>query len=111
MALPLATTTVTILRAPVADDFAEPYSGITTVGFDEVASGVPAVIYAPVGRQAVAGGEQTVTDLQFVCDLADVRSADRLKDEATNTTYKITWCVVYAGEHIEGGLELVEGLV
>lgn len=111
MPLPLATTTVTILRPPATDDYAEPYSGAGTAGLEEVAAGVPAVIYAPIGREAVAGGEQTETDLRFVCDLADVKNADHLKDDSTDVIYRIVWCIAYAGEHIEGGLRLVEGLV
>lgn len=111
MALPLATTTVTVLRAPVADDYAEPYSGTTTGDLDEVASGVPAVIYAPTGREAVAGGEQTVTDLRFACELADVKNKDHLRDDSTGVVYRITWCLAYVDEHIEGGLSIVEGLV
>lgn len=111
MPLPLATTTVTILRAPAADDYAEPYSGTPTAGLDEVVTGVPAVIYAPTGREAVAGGEQTATDLRFVCEPVDIKSTDYLKDDTTGVTYRITWWISYPGEHVEGAIRLVEGLV
>jgi hypothetical protein len=111
MAIPLATTSISVRRSPAADDYAEPYSGTSTAGFDEVATGVPAVIYAPTGREAVAGGEQTVTELRFVCDLTDLKTTDFLVDDTTGVTYRVTWCVVYAGEHIEGAIKQVEGLV
>lgn len=111
MPLPLATTSLTVLRSPAADDYAEPYSDTPTVGLDEVTTGVPAVIYAPIGREVVAGGEQTATDLRFVCEPTDLKNTDHIKDEATGVIYRVVWMVLYAGEHIEGGLKVVEGLV
>lgn len=112
MAVPVATTTVTVLRPPVADDYAEPYADVRTADLTVVVSGVRAVLYLGrgTGRQATAGGEQTVTDLRFSCDPADVRSVDYLRD-ADGVLYRVTWCFAYPGSHIEGGLELVEGLV
>lgn len=116
--IPLATTTVAVLRPPAADDYAEPYSGTRTAGhvdldaLDEIAVGVRAVIDAVTGTEAVAGGEQTQTVLKFISDEADIKPQDYLKDEvAGGQLYRIVWCVRYAGEHVEGGLKLVEGLV
>jgi len=107
--LPLATTTVTVKRPPVADDYAEPYSGTRTL--DDIVTGLPAVIDAGTGRQVAAGGEQTVTELRFYTDEADVKNTDYLLDETSGVLYRITWCITFTGDHVEGGIELVEGLV
>lgn len=115
MVLPLATTTITVLRAPPEDAYAEPYAADPRAGLQEVVTGVRAVIDIPVARDAghdvVAGGEQTVTDFRFSCDPCELRNSDYLHDEATAITYRITWCFEFHGSHIEGGLRLVEGLV
>lgn len=114
MAVPLATTTITVLRAPVADLYAEPYSDTRTADLVEVATKVRAVIdVAPrgAGTEVAAGGEQTVTELRLICDVCNLTNVDYVRDERTGVTYRITWCFEYPGEHIEGGLKLVEGLV
>lgn len=109
MALPFATTTITVKRSPVASDYDEPYTGPPTL--DDIATGVRAVIYAPTGRELQAGGEQTQIQLRFTCDLTDLKNRDFIQDDALGLLYRVVWNVPYPGEHIEGGLELVEGLI
>jgi hypothetical protein len=121
VSIPLATTTIAVRRPPVADQYAEPYSGTTTEDFDEVVTGVRAVIDVPVardaGRERVAGGEQTDTEFRFTCDPCDITRLDYITDEATGWHYRVTWVhrfgVIGGGyaDHVEGGLERVEGLV
>lgn len=115
MPLPLSTTTVSVLRAPLADAYAEPYSASPTADLEEIATGVRAVIDIPVARDAgqetVAGGEQTRTEFRFSCDLCELRNTDFLRDDDGGVIYRVTWCFEFHGSHIEGGLKLVEGLV
>lgn len=115
MALPLATTTVTVLRPPTSDDYAEPYGGTRTADLVEVESGVRAALDVPVardaGREYRAGGEQTLTEFRFAVDPCDVRNTDYMRDDRTGVLYRVTWVFEFADSHIEGGLRLVEGLV
>jgi len=115
MALPLSTTTVTVLRGRVADQYAEPYSGTSTTALDEIETGVRAVIDIPVardaGRETVRGGEQTSTEFRFSTDICQLRNSDFLRDEQDGVLYRVTWCFTFHRDHIEGGLKLVEGLV
>lgn len=119
MALPLATTTIAVLRSAPADEYAEPYSGAPERS--TVASGVPAVIDTPVGRTAgreyVAGGEQTTTELRLLCDRTELSRLDHIRDERTDQVYRLEWFVDFPGSapgddgHVEGGLSMVEGLI
>ncbi|MDP8971146.1 MAG: hypothetical protein M3N52_11770 [Actinomycetota bacterium] len=120
MSLPHATTTITILRAPAADQYAEPYSGTTTGDLAEVVTGVRAVIDVPqvraAGEQQVRGGEQTVTEYRLHADPCPLDRLDHVRDDATGTVYRVTWLFAYAGigdpnHHVVAGLERVEGLV
>lgn len=106
--IPLATTTITVLRAPAGDDDAEPYSGRTPDEWDEVAT-VRAVIDPGAGREQIAGGEQGISDLDLTCDLVDLNRLDQVRDDSTGITYRVVWLMTYPGEHIEAGLRLVEG--
>ena len=120
--IPLATTTVSILRIAAPDEYAEPYGGKTNADRAVVVSGVRAVIDIPVGRQAgierVAGGEQTRTELRLAADPCDINRTDVVKDEVTGIFYTVTWCLRYPGNgsagdmgHVEAGIVNVEGLV
>jgi hypothetical protein len=121
VSIPLATTTITVLRPREEDQYEEPYSGTTTTAFGEVASGVRAVIDIPVardaGKQRAAGGEQTETEFRFSCDPCDVSRLDYIRDDTSGVTMRVTWVhhfgVIggFGASHVEGGLELVEGLV
>jgi hypothetical protein len=113
--IPIATTLITVLRAPPEDAYAEPYSGTSTTGLAEVVRNVRAVIDIPVigdaGREVVKGGEQTVVEYRFSCDVADVQHSDYVRDELTGVLYRVQWVFQYHDDHIEGGLRTVEGLV
>lgn len=108
--IPLATTRITVLRAPAADDYAEPYSGNDPADRVVVASGVRAVVDRPTGREQMAGGEQSTVDMSLVCDRCDIGYRDLVRDERTDLVYRVVWTVDY-GPHIEGGLEFVQGVV
>lgn len=107
--IPVATTSITVLRPPAVDLYAEPYSGTGTATMQQIATGVPAVIERPRGTIQLAGGEQTITELRLLCDPVDLQRLDRVTDESTGTVYRILWLLVYPGDHIEAGLRDVEG--
>ncbi len=113
--LPVHSTEITVLR-DAGDPYAEPYG---EPDLQEVTTGIRAVIDVPLGRAAGgedrAGGEQTKTQLRLMCDLTDLRVSDLVRDERADIVYRVTWKTAYltgtAEEHIQAGLELVEGLV
>lgn len=116
MSLPHATTTVTVLRAPDADRYAEPYTGADPGARQPAAQGVRAVLDAPGGSEAVAGGEQTVIRFHLLADPCDLRSTDWVRDDTSGLAYRVVWALPLndmAGRphHVEAAVELVEGLV
>lgn len=108
--IPLATTTITVLRTAGPDEYDEPYGGSQPTDRETVASGVRAVLDRPNGREQVAGGEQSTVDLSLVCDRCDIDYRDLVKDERTGRLYRVVWTLDYGG-HIEGGLRIVLGEV
>jgi hypothetical protein len=120
MAIPHATTTIAVLRPPAADEYAEPYSGAAPGARTPHVAGVRAVIDLPgqgdAGREYRGGGEQTVTELRLICDPCDLRTADHIRDEATDTVYRVEWLLTFPGDfgdtgHTEAGIVNVQGLV
>lgn len=109
-AIPITTTTISVLRRQGADEYDEPYGGDTPAGLDVAASGVRAVIGRPRGSDRVEGGEQARTDLELLCDPCDMSYTDLVKDEASDVVYRLTFMFAYP-DHIEGRLELVQGVV
>lgn len=109
MAIPLSTVTITVLRPPTADDDAEPYGGSVPAGWDVIATGVPAVIDRPAGTEQLAGGEQSVSQFQLICDPVDLGPLDNVKDDTTGVIYRVVWVMAYAGDHVEAGLRVVRG--
>ncbi|MBM4414904.1 MAG: hypothetical protein FJ035_01235 [Chloroflexi bacterium] len=109
MAVPLATTTIAVLRVPV-DATRDPYDAQPAA--DTVASGVRAHISSPSGREHVAGGSQEVVEFRLACDPVDLRHTDRVQDEQTGSTYEVVWARPRQGlglDHIEAGLKQVSG--
>ena len=106
--IPLSTTTITVLRHPASDVYDEPYGGDVPADWDQVATGVRAVIDRATGREQVAGGEQSRVDLSLVCDRCDIDYRDAVRDDRTGRVYRVVWVLDY-GPHIEGGLQIVEG--
>lgn len=110
MSIPLATTTITVLRSPAGDVYDEPYGGDVPADWDTVVTGVRAVIDRAGGREQVAGGEQNRVDLALACDPCDVDHLDAIRDDRTGATYRVVWVLNY-GPHIEGGLQIVKGVL
>ena len=110
MAVPLATTTIAVLRAP-ADASRDPYD--VQPEPETVASGVRAHISSPSGRERVAGGSQEVVEFRLACDLTDLRHTDRVQDEQSGATYEVVWARARQGlglDHVEAGLRQVNGV-
>lgn len=107
--IPLATTTITVLRQAEADQYEEPYSGQPAAGRTEHATGVRAVIDRPTGREQVAGGEQSIVDLELVCDPCGLDYRDLIRDDTTGRVYRVVFALYFPGDHDEAGLRIVEG--
>lgn len=109
--IPLATTTISVLRTPAADVDDEPYGEHDPATRTVVASGVRAVIDRPTGREQVAGGEQNRVDLSLACDPCDIDYRDLIKDEKSGRYYRVVWVLDYHSSHVQGGLQIVQGEV
>jgi hypothetical protein len=109
MTVPLATTTVAVLRVP-ADTARDPYDAQPAP--ETVASGVRAHISSPSGRERVAGGSQEVVEFRLACDPVDLRHTDRVQDEQCGAIYEVVWARPRKGlglDHVEAGLKQVSG--
>jgi hypothetical protein len=114
--IPLTTTTIAVLRQ-TGDPYGEEYGAPNRV---EVATGVRAVIDisaygVAAGQEAQGGGEQTRTVVRLIADPCDITSRDWVRDEGADVVFRVLWVVFHAPNHelahVQGGLELVEGLV
>lgn len=108
--IPAATTTITVLRASVPDQYEEPYGGDQPTDRAVVATGVRAVIDRPTGREQVAGGEQNRVDLALACDPVDIEHRDLVRDDTSGHVYRVVWVLSYPS-HVEGGLQIISGEV
>lgn len=110
MGIPLATTTITVLRLPASSDYEEPYAGDTDVQRTATAENVRAVIDRPTGSAEIAGGQQNVADYGLKCDFVDLTYLDHIRDDTTGRVFRITWFLAYP-DHVEAGIRDVEGEV
>lgn len=88
MAIPLATTTVTVTRVPpdaTRDGYDAPPAPVT------VASGIRATISGPKSRVNLAGGQRVVSDASFHTDPADIQPGDTLTDATSGRAYSVLW--------------------
>lgn len=102
MVLPITTTRITISTPAGATD---PYEQPT---YTTVATGVPAVIGVPTGREQIVGGQRAVTDRLLHADPGTTIAHNaRIIDETTGTTYEVAW----VAERYELGIAyLIAGL-
>jgi hypothetical protein len=87
MSIPIATTTITILRSD-QDGETDAYDGVT---YSTHRSGVRAVIGAPSGSETNAGGSSEQQGARLNCDTVDLRHDDRVYDERSHVTYEVTF--------------------
>lgn len=110
MAVPLHTTTITVLRV-VADASRDPYDPQPAP--EVVASAVRAHLASPSGRERTAGGSQEVVEFRLACDPIGLRHTDQVRDEQTGAVYEVTWARERQGlhlGHVEAGLRQVSGV-
>lgn len=110
MAVPIATTTIAVLRVPT-DVSRDPYDAQPDP--ETVVSGVRAHVSSPSGRERVAGGSQEVVEFRLACDPTDLRHTDRVQDEQSGATYEVVWARPRQGlglDHVEAGLKQVTGV-
>lgn len=110
--IPLATTTITVLRIPTRSEYDEPYDGAGPADRDIIADGVRAVIDYPGGNLALEGGQQNVIEYGLKCDPipGGLKHADWIQDTRDQRTYFIVWFIDY-GSHIEARMRDTEGEV
>jgi len=106
--VPLATTTITVLR-PVAGDPYEPSETPPAT----VTTGIRAHISTPnVGNSRIVGGQQSVVEPRLACDPCDFTFTDLVRDDTTGQVYGVSWVQRRIGlglDHMEAGLRFVEG--
>lgn len=106
MALPLATTTVTIVETASSGD---PYEDATPT---TLATGVRAVIGSPSGRDLCVGGEQSIIHAVADVDGMLVTHTCQLIDETTGDRWAVAWVQRRVGlglDHQHCGLTRVTG--
>lgn len=107
MAIPLPTTTITVLRPDLTADTYDSDNGPTVV-----ALGVNANIGSQRGSGNEIGGQLSVQTLRMQCDVVDLRHTDYVRDESDNLTYSVVWIKARTGlgiDHLEAGLQLAQG--
>lgn len=116
MAISVATTTITVKA--LSEVHEDPYEEIRNATV--TASGVRAVITPMAGSDSVqAGGEQVRNKMALTCDPCDITFQDVVVDDANGRIYRVVFANPvpdpvfghYASGHVEGVIELVEGLV
>lgn len=108
MSIPIATTTVSVLRADWDD--ADPYDPAPVPS--TIASGVRAVISSPSGTEQVQGGQQEVVTFRLDCDPTDIQHRDQIVDDATGDVFDVVWSRDRSGlgiDYTQAGLRQVEG--
>jgi hypothetical protein len=108
VSIPIATTTVSVLRADL--DNVDPYDPAPTPA--TVASGVRAVISSPAGTEQVAGGQQEIVNFRLDCDTTDLRHRDQIVDDASGERFDVVWVHDRTGlglDYTQAGLRQVEG--
>lgn len=109
MAIPISTTTISVLRRSV-----DPNRDPADAQPDEVATstGIAAHISSPSGVESEAGGTQTLMAFRLSADPCDLQHTDRVLDEVTGQIYEVLWSAVFDAlelEHVEAGLRQVLG--
>jgi hypothetical protein len=109
--IPLATTTITVLRPPSADPYGAGYDG-TPAAPTTVATGVRAVLGDPRGVERDVGGSQEDLRWTLTADPVDLTHDDQVVDDTTGITYRVVWVARRFGlglDHIEAELRRVHG--
>lgn len=109
MTIPLATTTITVLRPSLSND---DYYDLRTAG-PVVAANVRAHISEPSGIEGLIGGRTEQTRFPFNSDICDLSGHDLVVDDTTGNTYEVVWVRKRFGlglDHMTGQLRIVAGV-
>jgi hypothetical protein len=129
MSIPVATTTITILREQdVRDPHTPPDVDPWGDGYDEdadtvpdavatwvpVATGVRATIATPVGRALFGLGNTSTITFALAADPCDLRNGDRVDDQTTGRRFAVNWAEATPGVdgmlvQVVAGITSVEG--
>lgn len=93
MALPVATTRITVYRTDAdgtADAFDRPAPTV-------IYAGVPAVIGGHSGSETTLGGSAQTRQARLDCDPIDLRHDDTVVDDTTGDTWHVIWCAHRTG--------------
>lgn len=108
MAIPLATTTITV-RRPAADVDPDESNALTVI-----ATGVRARIGSPSGSGRNSGGDQSIVNPALWCDPVDLHHEDTVTDENNGRVYEVQWPQPMNGlglDHVRAGLQITTGAV
>lgn len=113
MAIPLATTTITVKRTPTDPD-RDPYD--PPPAQTTVASGVRAHISTARGSEDLAGSSREIVWFRIGCDPfpTGLRHTDEVEDDQTGEVYEVVWVKQRQGlglDHFEGRMKQVSGVV
>lgn len=86
MTIPIASTTISILRAPEQDDG---YPDTEPV-YVTVTTGVSAHLSRPHGNESDLG-ERTMLRVRLICNPCDLRHTDLVRDEQTGLVWQVDW--------------------
>lgn len=111
--IPLATTTISVLRLPDEDpdDPRDPYDAQPER--DTASSGVRARIGQPSGSEQLAGGSQEIIDAVLWSEPVDLTNDDQVLDGGTGTVYDVAAVFQQNGlglEHTKAWLRHVKGV-
>lgn len=91
MAIPIATTTITVLRPAELDASDDPYDPVETEP-DELAVGVRANIAVADGGEELTGRSSNETvRFRLRADPTDLASSDLVVDDTTGERYAVVW--------------------
>lgn len=108
MSIPLATTTISVLRRDVDD--VDPYD--TPPAASTIAAGVRAVIGSPAGAEDITGAEQETVTFRLDCDPTDLQHRDQVVDDQTGDVFDVVWSRDRTGlglDYTQAGLRQVQG--
>lgn len=107
MAIPLATTTITVARVP-ADPDRDPADEQPAA--ETVTAGVRAHLSGITGNENFP--TQEVITRKLACDPTDLEHGDTITDDTTGAVYTVVYAEPRVGlnlDHVEAGLKKVEG--
>jgi hypothetical protein len=89
MSIPVATTTISVLRSD--QDGTKDAIDLASSTWSPVFSGIRAVIGSPAGGETNAGGSSEQVAARLNCDPITLRHTDRVLDDPTGVLYEVTW--------------------